>query len=85
MAADLPRQLRERRRLPPFVRGDLQLARIWPRSWGELRFTFDWLNFTFQREPVGWDCPDRAVSTSCKVEYTPFPVTLPMLGVRGTF
>lgn len=84
-AASTATDPRERRRLPPFVRGDLQLARIWPRSWGELRFTFDWLNFTLQREPLGWNCPDPAVSSSCKVEYTEFPVTLPMLGVRGTF
>jgi len=87
---------RQRRRLPPFFRGDLQISRLWQRSWGELRFSFDWLNFTFQREPLRWECeggtfisagssqPIQATG-SCKVEYVEFPITLPMLGVRGTF
>ncbi len=74
---------RQRQRLPAFYRGDLQISRVWPKSWGELRFSFDWLNFTFQREPLGWDCYDR--SGACRVSYVEFPVTLPMLGVRGTF
>jgi hypothetical protein len=83
---------RERRRLPAFYRGDLQLSRLWARSWGELRFSFDWLNFTFQREPLGWTCedslyggPSLSSNARCSVEYVEFPVTLPMLGVRGTF
>jgi hypothetical protein len=69
-------------RLPSFYRGDLQVSRLWQRSWGELRFSFDWLNFTFSREPIGWTCEGRR---SCAVEYLEFPITLPMLGVRGTF
>jgi hypothetical protein len=86
---------RQRRRLPPFFRGDLQLSRLWARSWGELRFTLDWLNFTFQREPTGWDCPydydfengelSGTPRGECQVEYLEFPITLPMLGVRGSF
>lgn len=87
---------RERRRLPMFFRGDLQIARLWQRSWGELRFTFDWLNFTFQREPLRWYCEEEGLqsrgprvtagsSDSCQVEYTSFPITLPMLGVRGSY
>lgn len=54
-----------------------------PKSWGELRFSFDWLNFTFQREPLGWDCYDPG--GTCAVSYVEFPATLPMLGVRGSF
>ncbi len=75
---------REQQRLPSFLRGDLQLARVWQQSWGDLRLTFDWLNFTFQREPLGWDCNDPP-NSKCEVDYTEFPVTLPMLGVRGSF
>jgi len=76
---------RERQRLPSFFRGDLQIARVWKRSWGELRFSFDWLNFTFQKEPSGWECNDPAVGGKCKVETVGFPITVPMLGVRGSY
>jgi len=78
---------RKAARLPPFYRGDLQLARLWQRPWGELRFTFDWLNATFQRDPFSWDCGTSPLGSSdkCQVEYVPFPITLPMLGVRGTY
>lgn len=76
---------RERVRLPPFFRGDLQVARTWPRRWGELRFTFDWLNFTFQREPLGWDCDEVPPGGKCRVTHVGFPITIPLLGVRGTF
>jgi outer membrane receptor protein involved in Fe transport len=76
----------QRQRLPMFVRGDLQVSRLWARRWGELRFTFDWLNFTLQREPTGWKCPEaHEPQRACKVQYSPFPVTIPMLGVRGTY
>jgi hypothetical protein len=73
---------RERRRLPPFARGDLQIARLWKPRFGEVRFTFDWLNFTFQREPVSWEC---LPNEPCSVAYMQFPITIPMLGVRGTY
>jgi hypothetical protein len=77
---------RKRERLPMFFRGDLQISRLWQRSWGELRVTFDWLNFTMQREPVGWECLDAPGSRSkCQVDYLEFPITIPMLGVRGTY
>ena len=68
-----------------FVRGDFQISRLWPRPWGELRFTFEWLNFTFQREPTGWICSQMNPTAACKVEYSPFPITVTMLGVRGTY
>ncbi len=74
---------RRRKRLPAFYRGDLQISRVWPKRWGELRFSFDWLNFTFRREPLGWDCYEP--TGACSVSYVEFPVTLPMLGVRGSF
>jgi TonB dependent receptor len=77
---------RERHRLPAFGRGDLQVARVWHKSWGDLQLTFDWLNFTFRKEPIGWDhCPEPGRAGSCKVEYLNFPITVPMLGVRGTY
>ncbi len=77
---------REPARLPSFFRGDLQVSRIWRHSWGEVRLTLDWLNFTFQREPVGWECDgSERTQSECDVTYTEFPVTLPMLGVRGSF
>jgi hypothetical protein len=77
----------ERERLPAFYRGDLQLSRIWKKRWGELRFTLDWLNFTFSREPIGWQCSDdqgRPLD-ACRVEYLEFPITLPLLGLRATY
>jgi hypothetical protein len=73
---------RQRKRLPSFFRGDLQLSRTWPKKWGELRVTFDWLNFTMQREPVAWICD---TGRDCKVDYLEFPLTIPMLGMRGTY
>jgi hypothetical protein len=82
LASNTASDPRERQRLPAFYRGDLQFSRIWPRSWGEVRFTFDWLNFTFQREPFNWTCDNNQ---QCSVEYVEFPVTLPMLGVRGSY
>ncbi|MFT3928166.1 MAG: TonB-dependent receptor [Myxococcales bacterium] len=72
---------RQRARLPPFFRGDLNISRVWAKPWGELRFTLDWLNFTFQREPLSWSCNE----SRCKVEYVGFPITMPIMGVRGTF
>jgi hypothetical protein len=86
-ALDLSDDAREGRRLPPFFRGDLQLSRLWKKRWGELRFSFEWLNFTFQREPIGWICSDDDGERleRCKVEYLEFPITLPMLGVRATY
>ncbi|MEY4515196.1 MAG: hypothetical protein RLZZ450_7318 [Pseudomonadota bacterium] len=76
---------REQRRLPSFFRGDLQLARVWKKSWGELRFSFDWLNFTFQKEPLGWECNAPNKGGKCKLETVGFPITLPMFGVRGSY
>lgn len=77
---------RKRRRLPMFFRGDLQVSRLWQRRWGELRVTFDWLNFTMQREPLGWDCDDdNGLPMTCQVEHLNFPLTIPMLGVRGSY
>lgn len=80
---------RKRARLPAFYRGDLQIARTWARRWGELRVAFDWLNFTFQREPIAWYCHSpwdvREGQPECEPEYLEFPITLPMLGIRGTF
>lgn len=73
---------RKKQRLPAFYRGDLQLSRIWKRKWGELRVSFDWLNFTLRSEPLGWDCSE---GLECQVDYSEFPVTIPMLGLRGTY
>jgi hypothetical protein len=76
---------REKARMPPFFRGDLQVSRTWQKRWGELRLTLDWLNFTFQREPLGWDCSRAPAGGKCKIEYVGFPITVPLLGVRATF
>lgn len=80
--ANLQTEPRKQRRLPGFGRGDLQLSRTWSRRWGELRLTFDWLNFTLQREATSWDCDD--VSGRCRTSNAGFPVTVPMIGLRGT-
>lgn len=63
------------------MRGDLQLSRTRSKSWGALRLTFDWLDFTLQREATGCEGPDGG---PCKVSNTCFPVTVPMIGLRGT-
>jgi hypothetical protein len=77
---------RARGRLPPFWRGDLQLARVWKKSWGELQLSLDWLNFTLRKEPIGWErCPDPGRPGSCKVEYLNVPITVPMIGLRGSY
>jgi hypothetical protein len=76
---------RERARLPAFFRGDLQVSRTWQKSWGELRFTFDWLNFTLQREPLAWNCERALPGGKCKVENVGFPITVPLMGLRATF
>lgn len=77
---------RQRARLPAFYRGDLNISRIWQRGWGELRAGLDWLNFTFQREPLSWQCDyAKPQGYPCKVEYVSFPITLPILGVRGSY
>lgn len=74
---------RARRRLPPFWRGDLQFARVWKKRWGELQLTFDWLNFTLQKEPIGWErCEDAG---GCRVERIEAPITIPMFGLRATY
>lgn len=77
---------RARHRLPPFWRGDLQVARVWHKRWGQLQLSFDWLNFTFRKEPISWsNCPEPDRMGSCKVEYLDVPITVPMLGLRGSF
>lgn len=76
---------RKKARLPPFVRGDLQVSRTWQKRWGELRLTLDWLNFTLQREPLSWDCSKRPPGQKCKVQNAGFPITIPLLGLRATY
>ena len=85
LGATVAEDLRRRQRLPAFWRGDLQVARVWKKSWGDLQLSLDWLNFTFQKEPINWrDCPERK-DGKCKVEYVGFPITVPMIGLRGSF
>lgn len=77
---------RQRKRMPSYYRGDLQVSRMWKKRWGELRLTFDWLNFTMQREAINWDCSDTVLQRDeCKIQYLDYPLTIPMLGVRGSW
>jgi outer membrane receptor protein involved in Fe transport len=76
---------RERARLPAFFRGDLQVSRTWQRRWGDLRVTFDWLNFTLQREPLNWNCNEVGPEGECRVEHVGFPITVPLLGLRASY
>lgn len=77
---------RQRERLPAFYRGDLNISRIWQRRWGELRAGLDWLNFTMQKEPLSWRCDyNKPQGYPCSVEYVSFPITLPIMGVRGSY
>jgi hypothetical protein len=85
LGASLVDDPREKERLPPFFRGDLQVSRTWRKRWGELRVTLDWLNFTFQREPLNWDCDRVPPGGKCRVAHVGFPITIPLLGIRASY
>lgn len=73
-------------RLPGFFRADAQVSYRWKTYWGSMRVTAEWMNFTLEREPTGLRCedPDGNELQPCEVDYGPL-ITIPNLGLRGTF
>ncbi len=72
-----------RRRLPAFWRLDLRLEKRWVYSeTRSLAFVIEWFNVGFVKEPTEYDncTPDG----TCRVEEVG-PVTIPSLGLEGTF
>jgi hypothetical protein len=60
-------------RLPGFARADAMLSNRWPTSWGHMRLSFEFFNFTLSREAVSFQCnPDvETHQVACKTEYAP--------------
>jgi len=71
---------RDERRLPWFVRIDVQLAYGWRTSWGRMRVALEWFNLSLSREPVNSSC--MGTPRTCTIEYLP-AIFFPNLGVRG--
>lgn len=72
---------RDERRLPWFVRLDLQLAYAWKTSWARrLRASLEWFNATLTREPVNTVCTGSP--RTCNTVYLP-AIFFPNLGLRG--
>jgi hypothetical protein len=71
---------RDERRLPWFVRIDLQVAYAWRPDWGRMRISLEWFNATLSREPIGSEC--KGAPRTCSTEWLP-AIFFPNLGVRG--
>ncbi|MCC7538500.1 MAG: TonB-dependent receptor [Deltaproteobacteria bacterium] len=72
--------VRDERRLPWFVRFDIQVAYAWRTSWGRLRVWLEWFNATLTREPQDIEC--EGSPRVCRVEYLP-AIFFPSIGIRG--
>lgn len=67
-------------RSEPFVRLDFRLSKEWTLSWGKLMLIAEMLNATFQEEILGVSCaPEGCISATFG------PLTVPSVGLRGTF
>jgi hypothetical protein len=77
---DAFRLARDERRLPWFLRLDLELAYQWPTAWGRLRVALEWFNATLVREPVDIEC--GGMPRVCQTRYIP-AIFFPNLSVRG--
>lgn len=74
---------RNERRLPGFLRGDVQLSYRWTNSWAHMRFAVEWFNFTISREAIGVKgCAEP--NTRCSVDYAP-AIFAPNLSLRVGF
>ena len=71
---------RDERRLPWFMRLDLELAYAWHPDWGRMRVSLEWFNATLAKEPFDLECVGEP--RVCRVIYLP-AIFFPNLGVRG--
>ena len=63
-----------------FVRWDLRFSKSFKTSWSDLMLIVEMLNTTFQDEVLGVSCfPEGCVTATFG------PVSLPLIGLRGTF
>ncbi|MDX2054661.1 MAG: TonB family protein [Polyangiaceae bacterium] len=67
-------------RSEPFLRWDLRFSKSWKTSWSDLMLIVEMLNATFQDEVLGISC----FATGC-VTAKFGPITVPSIGLRGTF
>lgn len=67
-------------RSDPFARLDLRFSKEWRTSWAHWMLVVEMLNATFQKEILGVSC----VAGGC-VTATFGPVSVPSIGLRGTF
>lgn len=67
-------------RTDPFVRLDVRFSKEWRFSWSNLMLIVEMLNATFQKEVLGVSCQAGGCVTA-----TFGPVTVPSVGLRGTF
>ncbi|MBS0658945.1 MAG: TonB family protein [Verrucomicrobia bacterium] len=78
---------RLRRRLPAFMRLDVRLEKRWVYSdTKSLAFVVEWFNAFLAKEPVDYNkCRlDASLEPKCELEEVG-PVTIPSLGLEGTF
>ena len=73
---------RGRVRLPSFHRLDLRLEKRWTSEASSVAVVLEWYNALMQEEATDWNCNN--LSLSCKAEFVG-PVTIPSLGVEGSF
>ena len=79
-------------RFPDFYRIDARIEKAWHvGEKGRVAFVVEWLNVTLQKEAINVSCGSRTSSLAeavksndCKFEYIG-PVTIPSLGVEGSF
>jgi hypothetical protein len=67
-------------RTDAFVRLDLRFSKQWDLSWSQLMLVIEMLNATFEKEVLGSTCVPEGCVTA-----TFGPVTVPSIGLRGTF
>jgi hypothetical protein len=77
---DAFRLSRDERRLPWFLRLDLEVAYQWPTFWGRMRVALEWFNATLAREPQEIVC--GGLPRTCQTNYLP-AIFFPNLSVRG--
>ena len=69
-------------RLPAFHRLDLRLEKRWTSETSSVAVVLEWFNALLAEEAIDWRCNSRTLS--CEPEYIG-PVTIPSLGVEGSF
>jgi len=72
---------RRRVRLPDFHRLDVRLEKRWTWEARSIAVVLEWFNVYLQKEAVDWNCNDGPTCTPEEVG----PITIPSLGVEGSF